>query len=139
MQREGVALRVRRDGDRCLLTFKGPALAGPVKTREELETEVAHADTLDAILSALGFEPRFRSQKFRTEYALGRAHIAVDEAPVGVFVEIEATPDDIAGVAAVLGRSPADYRLESYPTLWREWCRAHGLPFGDMLLHQPPP
>jgi adenylate cyclase class 2 len=131
--RAGCALRVRRDGERCYLTYKGPWQKGPVKAREEIETTVGSAETLEAVLAALGYQPWFRSQKFREEYALGAAVVTVDETPFGVFVEIEADANEIARVAALLGRSQADYRLESYPALWRRWCHEHGLTPRDMV------
>jgi adenylate cyclase class 2 len=133
LRRAGKGLRVRRDADHAFLTFKGPVHASPVKAREELETTVGDASTAEVILRALGFRQVFRSQKYREEYAVGQAHVAIDDTPVGVFVEIEAAPDEIARVATALGRSPDDYLLESYPSLWRRWCEARALAQGDML------
>jgi adenylate cyclase class 2 len=134
LRRDGRALRVRRDGSRTLLTCKGPATPGPVKTREEFETAVADATVLEAILAALGYSQVFRSQKFREEYVAGEsAAIAVDDTPIGVFVEIEGTEAAIAATATSLGRSAADYLLDSYPTLYRAWCQRHQRPPADML------
>jgi adenylate cyclase, class 2 len=133
LRQAGAALRVRRDGARTLITFKGAAQPGPVKTREEIETPVGDPAVADALLRSLGFRPRFRSQKFREEYALGAAVVTIDETPIGVFVEIEASPAEIERVAALLGRTPADYRLESYPRLFARWCESHGHPATDML------
>ena len=130
----GCALRVRRDAARAFVTFKGPVQAADVKTREELETTVGDASVFDRVLTSLGFVPMFRSQKYREEFAIGAASVVIDETAIGVFVEIEAAADEIVRVAALLGRAPDDYRLESYATLWRRWCEAHGRPFGDMLL-----
>jgi adenylate cyclase class 2 len=127
LRRAGTGLRVRRDGARTLLTFKGPVQPGPVKSREELETEVADPDIVEGIVRGVGFHPVFRGQKRREEYRIEAAHVMIDETPMGVFVEIEADPDAIARVAAALGRSARDYRLESYPTLWRAWCDRTGL------------
>jgi adenylate cyclase class 2 len=104
-----------------------------VKSREELETTVGDAATLMALLAALGYQPFFCSEKYREEYALDQATVTVDETPFGVFVEIEATPETIAHIAARLGRTPADYLLESYPALWRRWCEVHGLGMRDMV------
>ena len=56
-------LRVRRDGDRAWLTFKGTPLPGPTKAREELETEVENADLLLDLLERLGFEVQFQYEK----------------------------------------------------------------------------
>jgi adenylate cyclase class 2 len=133
MRRSGRALRVRHDGAHGALTCKGPRLRGPIKTREEIETRVDDADAAARILARLGYVPAFRSQKYREEYAIGEARVAVDDAPVGVFVEIEATPDDIARVATQLGRTTADYCTDSYAALWRRACEARGVEPGDML------
>lgn len=124
--------RLRREPARALLTMKGPTLPGSVKSREETETAVADAEALERILAGLGLEPAFRSEKYREEYALDEATVTVDETPVGVFVEIEAMPTVIDRVARRLERTPADYRLESYPRLYAAWCAAHGRPPGDM-------
>ena len=130
----GVTLRVRRDADRAYMTLKGPVQPGPVKSREEWETLVGSAATVEAALGFAGFQVMFRSQKYREEYDLDGAHLAIDETPFGVFVEIEAgSPEAIEHVSARLGRTPADYSLVSYPTLWRQWREAQGLPPADML------
>ena len=56
----------------------------------------------------------------------------VPDATAAPFVEIEGTPDRIEQVARRLARTPADYRLESYPRLYADWCAARGLTPGDM-------
>ena len=134
LRQAGGSLRVRRDGARAFITFKGPVQPGAHKSREEVETSVGDATVAEAIVIALGFQPVFRAQKHREEYELGGAHVTVDQTPMGVFVEIEARDELIAPVARSLGRSPDDYRLESYPRLWWEWCAAHDMPAQDMML-----
>ena len=104
-----------------------------VKTREEIETGCTDVHELVALLGALGYVPCFRAQKYREEYAIGTAVVTVDETPFAVFVEIEAPPAAIGEVAVGLGRTPADYEIASYVTLWRRWCAAHDRPFGDMV------
>jgi adenylate cyclase, class 2 len=134
LRASGCALRVRRDGGAGgILTYKGPVQPGPVKAREEIETTVGDAAVAERLLTSLGFQPWFRAQKYREEYALDGTEVAVDETPMGVFVEIEGEPAAIARVAARLGRGPADYRLESYVELHARWCRARGLEPGDMV------
>lgn len=132
LRQAGCALRVRRDGPRTCFTFKGPTEPGPVKSREEIETEVGDADVAEALFRALGFRRWFRAEKYREEYALGAAVVTVDEAPIGVYVEIEATPAEIDRVAALLGKSRGDYVLTSYPALYAEWCAARGVVATDM-------
>jgi adenylate cyclase class 2 len=135
---DGRTLRLRRDGDRAYVTFKGPALPGPVKIREELETGLGDADTGDRILAALGYRPFFRSEKYREEYALDDVHIAIDDAPIGVFVEIEGTATSIERATRLLGLTPADYRLESYQRLHAEWCRTRGVSQPNMVFAESP-
>jgi adenylate cyclase, class 2 len=129
LQAAGTALRVRRDGDRAYLTFKGPVLPGPVKAREEIETEAASGDTLLALLAALGYLPTFRYEKYREEYATDGAVLAIDETPLGTFVEIEGAPTTIHAMAARLGFTAADYVTASYRALFV----ASGVPGPDML------
>ena len=124
--------RLRREPGRAILTFKGPTLPGPVKRREETETVVENADAMAAVLGGLGLRPVFRSEKYREEFTIDGVDVTVDETPVGVFVEIEGTPASIEAVARRLGRTPADYRLESYPRLYADWCAARGRTPTDM-------
>ncbi len=132
LQAIGSALRVRRDGDRALLTFKGPVQPGVIKSRTEVETPVDHPREIVVILEALGFRPWFLYENRREEYTLGNAHVSVDETPIGSFIEIEGDPDTIARTAALLGRGPADYIRESYRTLYVRWCETKGMAPNDM-------
>ena len=72
----GTALRVRSDGGRAYLTYKGPLLPGPLKARQEIETDAGSSDGLLAILAAVGFTPVFRYEKFREEYCAEGAVVA---------------------------------------------------------------
>ena len=114
----GTALRVRADGRRAFLTFKGPVTPGAVKAREEIETEAASAAGLLAICAALGYEPAFRYEKYREEFALPGVVIAVDDTPIGAFVEIEGDEPAIHALAARLGFAAADYVTASYRALF---------------------
>ena len=130
-------LRVRHEGGHSLLTFKGPPQPGPMKLREEVETVVADGQALMAILQALGLSVCFRYEKYREEFALEDVVIAIDETPVGVFVEIEGSESGITAMAAAMGRSPADYILDSYRGLFLQRRDALGLTGGDMVFPQP--
>ncbi len=127
------ALRVRVEDGQSFVTFKGPVQPGVLKTREELETGIADAGALVAILEALGFRPRFRYEKYREEFRAANAIVAVDETPIGVFVEIEGDEEAVHALARALGRTPVDYITDSYLALFQK----HGAPGGDMLFdHQ---
>jgi adenylate cyclase class 2 len=126
-------LRVRHEPDTSFLTFKGPVQPATMKLREEIETAVPDAAALLSILESLGYRVWFRYEKLREEYRYGDAIIAIDETPVGTFVEIEGSEDSVTRGATALGRGPADYVLASYRTLYVEQRTRAGLPVGDML------
>jgi adenylate cyclase class 2 len=125
-------LRVRMESGKGLLTFKGPVQPSIEKVRPEIETVVGDGPLLIQILEELGFHVWFRYQKYREEFTLGDVIVAVDETPVGVFVEIEGGAG-IAAMAQALGRGPADYLLDSYRGLFVRHCEQLGTPPTDML------
>jgi adenylate cyclase, class 2 len=132
VRRRRSALRVRVESGKSLLTFKGPVRPSSVKMREELETIVADGPVLIRMLEALGFRVWFRYQKYREEFALDEVVIAIDETPIGTFVEIEGGERRIADTARAFGRGPDDYLLDSYHGLFERYCQEHRLPSSDM-------
>jgi len=114
------ALRLRREAGTSLLTFKGPPQPGSMKVREEHETPVGNGDALLTILQALGLRIGFCYQKYREEFASGEVVIAIDETPVGVFVELEGSEAHINDVAGRLGFTPRDYITDSYRMLFEQ-------------------
>ena len=126
-------LRVRSEGGKALLTFKGPALASVVKLREEHETVVSDGSVLQTILEELGLHVWFRYEKYREEFSADDIVIAVDETPVGVFVEIEGGEDAIHETARALGCGPADYITDSYRFLFLKHRDANGLAGPNMV------
>jgi adenylate cyclase class 2 len=133
LYRRRCVLRVRNESGKSLLTFKGPVQAGVMKVRDEFETVVADGDTLLTILNELGLRVWFRYEKYREEFAAEDVVIAIDETPVGTFVEIEGGEDRIHAAAAALGRTPAEYITDSYRTLFLRYCHEHGLVDTDMV------
>ncbi len=130
----GRLLRLRRVGGRAVLTFKGPVPGEHRhKVRLEHETEVARPDEAASILGGLGFAPRYRYQKYRTTYSLGELEIALDETPIGCFVELEGAPDEIDRVAARLGFAPAQYILTTYRQLQEQLAADRGAEPGDLV------
>ena len=133
LRRRGSMLRVRTESGRALLTFKGPVLPSAMKLREELETVVGEATLVLRLLEELGFRVWFRYEKYREEFALDDVIIAVDETPVGTYVEIEGGERGIAAAAEALGRKPADYVLDSYRGLFLRHCQGQKAAVTDML------
>lgn len=133
LRRRQSALRVRVEAGRSFLTFKGPVQPSAMKLREELETLVGDGALTVRLLEELGFHVWFRYQKYREEFALGDVIIAIDETPVGTYVEIEGGELGIATTTEALGRSAADYLLDSYRGLFVRHCQERGLPVTDMV------
>ncbi|MCX6543693.1 MAG: class IV adenylate cyclase [Acidobacteria bacterium] len=137
LRRERNMLRIRRDGPASILTFKGPVQPGPMKLREELETAVADGDRLREILDRLGLRAWFHYEKYREEFTADGVIIAVDETPVGTFVEIEGTSDGITRMAAAMGKGTSDYILDSYYRLFMKTREALGFKGQDMVFDDP--
>jgi adenylate cyclase class 2 len=108
-----------------------------MKLREELETAVADAGVLQRVLEHLDLRVWFRYQKYREEFALGEVVVAIDETPIGTFVELEGTEAGITAAAAGLGRTAADYILDSYCGLFMRYREALGFRGAHMIFDEP--
>ena len=130
-------LRVRMESGKSRVTFKGPVQPSMMKVREEIETLVGDGEVLLRIFEALGLRIWFRYEKYREEFSREDVIIAVDETPVGVYVEIEGSERGIQTTAAALGRTPADYIVDSYRSLFLQQREVLGLPGTDMVFDAP--
>jgi adenylate cyclase class 2 len=130
------ALRVREEPEQSLMTYKGPIQAARMKLRQEIETTVEDASAVLRILDELGFRVSFRYEKYREEFQLPDAIVAVDETPIGTFVELEGTEAGIDAAARALGRGPGDYVVDSYRTLYELHCQQRGVAAADMVFNR---
>jgi adenylate cyclase class 2 len=137
LRRKRCVLRIRQDGSTGILTFKGPVQPGPMKQREELETAAADGDMLRQIFDRLDLRAWFRYEKYREEFTAEGVIIAVDETPVGTFVEIEGTSDGITEMAAAMGKGAGDFILDSYYGLFMKTREALGFKGHDMVFDDP--
>lgn len=126
-------LRVRTEWGKSLLTFKAPAQTDRMKVREEFETVVNDGEALMRVLQELGLRVWFRYEKYREEYAADGVTVALDETPLGTYVEIEGTEPGIIAMTRALRRTPADFILESYRSLFVKRCKTDGLTDTHML------
>ena len=133
LRRRRCVLRVRVENGKSRLTFKGPVQPGMMKVREEYETVVGDGTIVLRVLEELGLHVWFRYEKYREEFAHEDVTVAIDETPVGVFVEIEGGEAGIAAMAEALGRTTADYILDSYRGLFLQHREAFGLTGPDMV------
>ncbi len=125
-------LRIRKYGPEWTLTHKSHGKLGRHSSRQELETKVDDGKTMDLILLALGYEPSFRYEKFRTEWTDGRGDVVVDETPIGDFCEIEGPSRWIEATAKKLGVKREQYIMKNYATLFEEWRQKMGSAVEEM-------
>ena len=123
MRQSGRLLRLRSAGGRWTVTYKGPADQATHKSREEIETDVSDGPAFAQILAALGYQPSFAYEKFRTTFAIAGEEgiVTLDETPIGDFLELEGPGYWIDQTALRLGFEPADYITSSYPVLYEEY------------------
>lgn len=134
LARSGRLLRLRRYGSATILTFKGPVPGEHRhKVRVEHETAVHDADAMRLILDGLGYAPVYRYQKFRTVFSVRGVTAAVDETPLGTYVELEGAPEDVDLVASALGYDESRYILLTYRELQERDAGAPGSA-GDLLM-----
>ncbi len=119
------AFRLRRIGPRNLLTYKGPKLPGPAKTRTEIEIPLHDGDMVAEqtlrMLQMLKYRPTAVVRKHRTAFALHRAgfdlHVCLDDVDrIGQFVEVEivAPPERRDTAQTVLLAVVAELRLKDH-------------------------
>jgi adenylate cyclase class 2 len=137
LRQGGLLLRIRRAGDCVTCTFKGREIPGPHKRREEREFRASDFDEALALFRGLGFTPKFRYEKYRTEFARSGepGHVTLDETPVGVFIELEGEAQWIDRAAKELGFSRDDYILASYGRLYADWREKHPDAPPDMIFN----
>ena len=122
----GYLLRIREARRRVWLTVKLPTKAGREhKVREEYEIETHDSAVLESIVDAIGFQPAWRYEKYRTEFRRPRekGKILLDETPLGDLLELEGSAAWIDRTAAKLGFTKDDYITLSYRGLFIEHRR----------------
>ena len=83
-----------------------------------------------------GKPPQSFISSTREEYAAQDVTIAIDETPVGTFVEIEGGEEGILTIAKALGRTPSDFLLDSYRALFVKHREEFGLTGTNMVFSE---
>jgi adenylate cyclase class 2 len=133
LRRRRCVLRIRTESGKSLMTYKGPVQPSRLKRRDEQETIIGNGEVMIRVFEELGLHVWFRYEKYREEYAAADVTIALDETPIGTFVEIEGGEHGILTMAQALGRSPADFVLDSYRGLFVKYRDEFGFPCSDMI------
>lgn len=137
LRRRRCVLRIRIENGKSRITFKGPVQPSEMKLRDEFETVVGDGAMLLRVFEELGFHVWFRYEKYRQEFCHEDVIVAIDETPVGVFVEIEGSEQGITTMARALGRRPTDYILDSYRGLFLKLREEFRLAGTDMVFERP--
>ncbi len=129
---KGLRLRKRVSDDdgevKFIITFKGPRKHGALKSREELELEVATDRDAIALLGAIGYARVFSFEKRRESWTIDGCNVELDELPaLGNFVEIEG-PNEAAimKVRETLKLSNRPLVKASYVALLMTSLQEHG-------------
>ena len=136
LRRRRCGLRIRTEAGKSLLTFKGPVQPGTMKIRDEYETVISDGEVLQRVLEELGLHVWFRYEKYREEYAAQDVTIALDETPVGTYVEIEGGEDGIQAMTRALGRTSDDFILHSYRGLFIQHRERYGFGHVHMVFRE---
>jgi len=105
------ALRLRKERNNFILTFKGRREEGKIKKREEIEAKVE--ESIIEILERLGFKKVCIIRKKRKEFSLGNVKIFIDDVEnLGKFIEIEGNEEEIFNIMKILGIK--EYIKETY-------------------------
>lgn len=118
-------VRIRQYNGRWVLTHKRVPDSGigedAHKHRVETETEIADGEALADVFKAIGLAPAFRYEKWRAEWSDGVGHCVVDETPIGLYAELEGSPEWIERVAGLLDVAQRDRTTMSYGRLFEAW------------------
>lgn len=143
LRKRGALLRIRAFRGDCTLTYKEAAgKSKRYKIRREIETPLADGVAAREILSALGYRPSFRYEKYRTVYKAPQnwrgGEVMLDETPIGNYLELEGRQAWIRRVAGRLGTEPREFISDDYGALYAEWCRRRGRKMTDMVFRRQP-
>ncbi|MEJ2567417.1 MAG: class IV adenylate cyclase [candidate division WOR-3 bacterium] len=93
LEKEGKILRLRKKGDKVILTYKKMINREKAKIMDEHELEVQDFELLKSILKEVSLFPIYEFKKHRTTYELNKINFEIDEySDIPAFLEIEA-PD----------------------------------------------
>jgi adenylate cyclase class 2 len=133
-------LRLREYNGRNLLTHKKPPANNDdtsfYKERVETETDVTEPDTLATVFIELGYGPVFRYEKFRTEFSDGEGELLLDETPIGIFAELEGTPEWIDAALERLGVARDLCFTDSYGRMFLDWRERSGSSAENMTFEE---
>ena len=94
LQRSGLTLRIRTEGQKAMLTLKLDVANAAAKERRELQTEIGDISVMRQILETMGFSAWLVMKKRRASYKLPDVQVEIDRyvddfSYIPEFLEIE--------------------------------------------------
>ncbi len=110
------------------ITFKGPRLHGPLKSRDETELGATDAKDAAALLDELGFRKVLSFEKKRQTWKLADCLVELDELPhLGLYVEVEGPREEsVMKVRETLKLSDRPIIKASYVALLMTYLQESG-------------
>lgn len=126
-------LRLRKDS-KVTLTYKSPPAENDARFKiyREREVRVSDFDTMDAILTAIGYRCFQIYEKWREIWQAGDVMLCMDTLPFGRFLEIEGPPGHIRKMADNLGLDWQRRILPSYMEIFDVLKKGEGFGFTDV-------
>jgi len=117
-----VLVRLRKIGNKTILTTKKPIFHKDLKVREETEVEVDDFDKIFKILETLGFKQAMLQEKDRTSFKYKNSTIVIDKYPkIPVYLEVEGAEEEIKEIVKELGYSMEDTTKINVYRLFKEY------------------
>jgi adenylate cyclase class 2 len=129
-------LRLRSYGGKWVVTHKqtlpDDSPLARHKQRIETESRVEDGAALERIFAALGYQPAFVYEKWRSEWSDAEGHCVIDETPIGLYAELEGPPAWIDATLDRLQVHSADVTTLSYGRLFEVWQQETGSKAANM-------
>lgn len=114
----GAVLRLRKIGDRTLLTYKERLRNdSDIKHRTEHETTVSDVDAMERIIECLGYKLSVVYEKHRKTWHFRDVEVVLDELPFGLYMEIEGEVHAIEEAEMLLEVQDLEPEPRGYPRL----------------------
>ncbi|MHA1302475.1 MAG: class IV adenylate cyclase [Candidatus Heimdallarchaeaceae archaeon] len=109
-------LRLRKQGVKCFLTFKGKVdKTSGYKVREELEVEIDNCRILEKILLRIGFRKVKHISKIRKTLLFNNTQITIDIfQKIGVVIEVEGKEEEIEKTIELLALPRRKFKPMTY-------------------------
>ncbi len=125
---KSAVLRVRKIGEKAILTFKKRIESGSdIKRQIEFETEVSSGSEIEKIIEHLGYEKVLVYEKRRLKWNFRQVEIVLDELPFGQYMEIEGDLTAIAEAEMFLGAEDLQAEYETYSSLTSRFGIENGI------------